>query len=77
MLTISHFVKIMLRKCFYSTGCRDGFLHSDFLTTRCVPFSVAENVGNILRGGHSSVPACTRDVAQTDGAHIEHVLKQR
>jgi len=66
----------MLRMCFHSTGCRDGFLHIYFRTTVCVLFSVAENVSNVLWGGHSSVPACIRNVAVADGAHIEHVLKQ-
>jgi len=34
------------------------------------------NVGNVVWGGHASVPACIRRVAEADGAHIEHVLKQ-
>jgi hypothetical protein len=66
----------MLRMCFDSADCRDGFLHSDFRTSRSVPRSVAENVGNVVWGGHSSVPACICLVAESDGAHIEHVLKQ-
>jgi len=60
----------MLRMCFDSTDYRDSFLHSDFHTSGYVPCSFAENVGNVLWGGHSSVPACIGDVAETDGAHI-------